>query len=162
MGNAGGLTIGDVAARAGLSPSTMRYYEKVGLLAPPRRAAGRRVYDENVFDSLALINLAHDAGFTVSETKFLMHGFDRATPPSQRWRSMAQRKLDEIAVRIARAEGMREVLQRLMRCECRTLGECLRSRRTAIETAVATWPDRVSRSNSRRNAAQRARGNPRL
>jgi Predicted transcriptional regulators len=150
MANAGRLTIGDVATRAGLSPSTMRYYEKVGLLTPPPRAAGRRVYDEHVFESLALINLAHDAGFTVAETKILLHGFDRATPPSQRWRAMAQRKLDEIAVRIARAEGMRQVLQRLMHCECRTLGECVRSRRTAMETAEATWPDRASRSNSRR------------
>ena len=149
MANAGELTIGHVAARAGLSPSTMRYYEKVGLLTPPHRTAGRRVYDETIFEALALINLAHDAGFTVSETKILMHGFDRATPPSQRWRSMAQRKLDEIAVRIARAERMRGVLQRLMRCECRTLGECVRARRTAMETATATWPDRASHLPSR-------------
>jgi len=135
MANTGGLTIGDVAARARLSTSAIRYYERVGLLTPPRRAAGRRVYDANVFESLALINLAQDAGFTVSETRILMHGFERATPPSQRWRSMAQQKLDEIAVRIARAERMREVLERLMGCKCRTFEECVRSRRAAMETA---------------------------
>jgi MerR family transcriptional regulator, redox-sensitive transcriptional activator SoxR len=140
MTNAGGLTIGDVAARAGLRPSAIRYYERAGLLTPPNRAAGRRVYDESVFELLALIKLAQDAGFTVAETRMVMHGFERATPPSQRWRSMAQQKLDEIAVRLERAERMRDVLQRLMRCECRTLGECARSRRAAMETAARKHP----------------------
>lgn len=130
-----GLSIGEVAERAGINTSALRYYERVGLLRSPRRAAGRRVYDEDVFESLALIDLAQDAGFTVSETRILMHGFDRTTPPSQRWRSLAQQKLDEIATRIARAERMRELLQRLMRCQCETLGECTRARRAAMAVA---------------------------
>ena len=126
-----GLRIGEVARIARLNPSAIRYYEGEGLLRPARRVGGRRVYDRSVFESLALIALAQDAGFTMSEMKELLNGFARATPASQRWRALARRKLDEIAARIERAEQMRELLQRLMRCQCETLGQCVR-RRTAI------------------------------
>lgn len=129
----GELTIGDVARRAGLRTSALRYYEDAGLLQPVRRAHGRRVYDTSVFESLALIRLAQDAGFTVSEVRQLLSGFDRATPASARWRSLAQRKLDEVNARIERAERMRELLERLLRCRCETLGECVRRRVASLD-----------------------------
>lgn len=126
-----GLRIGEVARIARLNTSAIRYYEDEGLLRPARRVGGRRVYDRSVFESLALIALAQDAGFTMHEIKELLHGFTHVTPASHRWQAMARRKLDEIAARIERAEQMRGLLQRLMRCQCETLGQCVR-RRTAI------------------------------
>lgn len=132
MSASGALTIGAVAARAGIRPSAIRYYERAGLLEHGARTNGRRVYDESIFESLALIDLAQDAGFTVAEIKVLMSGFDRATPASQRWRMLAAQKRDELALRIARAEQMRAVLERLGQCECRTLSECVRTRKAAM------------------------------
>jgi MerR family redox-sensitive transcriptional activator SoxR len=149
------LSIGEVAERAGVNASAVRYYERVGLLRTARRVAGRRRYDEDVFESLALIGLAQDAGFTVAETRVLMHGFDRSTPPSQRWRSMAEKKLEEIAIRIARAERMRELLQRLMRCQCQNFGDCVRSRRAAMAVARRS-------GEAKRGSAGRRRRGPRL
>lgn len=84
-GRDGELTIGDVARRAGVRTSALRYYEDVGLVQPTRRANGRRVYDASVFESLALIRVAQDAGFTVAEVRRLLSGFDRATPASVRF-----------------------------------------------------------------------------
>jgi MerR family redox-sensitive transcriptional activator SoxR len=135
MSNSNSLTIGKVAERAGRAPSAIRYYERAGLLPAARRESGRRVYDEDVFEALALIDLAQDAGFTVAETNALMHGFDRTTPASQRWRQLARQKLGEVAQRIERAERMRALLERLMRCQCHTLGECARSRKAALTAA---------------------------
>ena len=83
------LFIGDVARRAGVQASALRFYERAGIMRPPRRAGGRRVYDASVFESLALIQLARDAGFTIRETKWLLDGFDRHTPASARWQSRA-------------------------------------------------------------------------
>jgi len=58
VANDGELTIGDVARRAGVRTSALRYYEAAGVLHPMRRTHGRRMYDEGVFESLALIRLA--------------------------------------------------------------------------------------------------------
>jgi MerR family redox-sensitive transcriptional activator SoxR len=89
-----------------------------------------------VFESLALIRLAQEAGFTVSEVRRLLSGFDRATPASTRWRSLAQRKLEEINARIERAERMRELLERLLKCRCDTLGQCVRGRVAALDESA--------------------------
>ena len=137
--------IGEVAARAGVAASAVRYYERAGLLRAPKRVSGRRTYDETVFETLALIELAQSAGFTVAETKVLLHGFEGTTPASQRWRSLARTKLGEITQRIERAERMRDVLERLLRCQCDSLGQCVRSRKAAMALA-ATAPGRTRRT----------------
>jgi MerR family redox-sensitive transcriptional activator SoxR len=123
------MTIGDVARRAGVRASALRYYESVGLLAAARRAGGRRVYDESVLDTLRLIQLAKDAGFSVAEIRRLLHGFDRATPASARWQAMASRKLEDVTARIARAQAMQGVLQLLLTCQCVQLADCVNADR---------------------------------
>jgi MerR family transcriptional regulator, redox-sensitive transcriptional activator SoxR len=130
-----GLAIGEVAARAGCATSAVRYYERVGLLPPARRVGGKRVYDRTVFEYLAVIQLAQDAGFTIADTKALMHGFARATPASRRWRVLAAKKLEEIEQRIARAQQMQAVLHRLLECRCETLSQCVESRAAAMALA---------------------------
>jgi MerR family redox-sensitive transcriptional activator SoxR len=92
----GDLTIGQAARRAGIRPSALRYYEGVGLLPAPRRVNGRRRYDADILRILAVIRLAKHAGFTVAETRTLLHGFSATTPPSERWRRLARRKLAEM------------------------------------------------------------------
>jgi MerR family redox-sensitive transcriptional activator SoxR len=123
-----GLSIGAVARRARVNASTLRYYESVGLLTPPPRLHGRRVYDESVFETLAIIRLAQRVGFSVAEIRTLMRGFDRVTPASIRWKALARRKLDEVTAQIARAQQMQLLLEALLTCECDTLEQCVRPR----------------------------------
>jgi len=123
------LTIGDLARQAGVRTSALRYYESVGLLAPPTRVNGRRVYDASAIDVLKLIRLAKGAGFSMAEIRRLLNGFDRATPASARWQTMATRKLEDVNALIERAEQMRDLLQKLLTCQCVQLAECVRSRR---------------------------------
>lgn len=63
------LTIGEVARRAGLRPSALRYYESVGILSPPQRVSGQRRYDATALQRIALIQLAQRAGFTIAEIR---------------------------------------------------------------------------------------------
>jgi MerR family redox-sensitive transcriptional activator SoxR len=122
------MSIGEVARSVGVRPSALRYYESVGLLPAPERINGRRRYDgevlREVLDRLAVVRLAQQAGFTISEIRTLLNGFSENTPPSERWRLLAEEKLPEIDVLIKRALGMKDLLERGLRCECLRLEDC--------------------------------------
>lgn len=119
--------IGEVAQRAGIASSAIRYYEKEGLILKAERQGNARVYDEDIFDRLALIELAKKAGFTIAETRELVRGISRRTSPGPRLQAMATKKLTEVEERIAEAEQMRSVLQKMMNCECPTFEDCTRA-----------------------------------
>ena len=63
------LTIGEVARRAGVRASAIRYYEEAGLLPAPERVGGKRRYDEGILRRLAIIGGAKRAGFTLREIR---------------------------------------------------------------------------------------------
>lgn len=121
------LGIGEIAKRAGIATSALRYYEREGLIPRVARRSGRRVYDEKIVERLGLIHFAKRAGFTVREIKRLLAGFARKTPPGERWRTLAGRKLVELDQRIAEAERMKTLLAVLTRCECPTFEDCSRA-----------------------------------
>ena len=119
------LTIGEVAQRAGIHASAIRYYESVEVLPAPRRINGRRRYDESVLQRLAVIQLAQQAGFTVAEIRSLFNGFTPETPASARWEALSRQKLIEVDALIRRAQAMKRVLEeQLLLCRCLTLDEC--------------------------------------
>ena len=88
-----GLSIGDVARRAGVRPSAIRYYEQAGVLPAPVRVGGRRQYGPAVLERLAVLERAKACGFTLAETRLLLYGFREGTPPSERWKALARRKI---------------------------------------------------------------------
>ena len=118
------MTIGQVAQKAGIRPSAIRYYERVGLLPKPRRVGGQRRYDRDVLHLLAGIHIGQQAGFTLPEIKQLFHGFPRSTKPSERWQELARRKLPEIEQLIRQANAMKKLLAEGIRCECVSLRKC--------------------------------------
>jgi MerR family redox-sensitive transcriptional activator SoxR len=130
------LTIGQVAKRAGIAASAIRYYEAEGLLPRSERRSGRRVYDESVVQRLAVIHLAKSVGFTLAEVKQLLSGFERSKRPGDRWRALGERKLAELAGRIAEAKRMKRLLEAVMECECPTFADCSR----ALAQGRATRP----------------------
>jgi MerR family redox-sensitive transcriptional activator SoxR len=123
-----GMGIGEVARRAGLRPSALRYYEGIGLLPRPERTNGQRRYDgevlREVLDRLGVVRVAQQAGFTITEIGVLLNGFSEDTPPSERWRELASEKLPEVEALVERALGMKRSLERGLRCECLRLEDC--------------------------------------
>jgi MerR family redox-sensitive transcriptional activator SoxR len=121
------LTISAVARHAGLRPSAIRYYESMGLLPAAARVGGRRRYGDDVLPRLALIAVAQQMGFTIAEINTLLHGFSPQIPASARWRALVAQKLPEVEALIARAQGMKVLLEEAMECGCLTLDACARA-----------------------------------
>ena len=121
-----GLAIGEVARRAGLATSAIRFYERKGLVPKPPRISGQRRYEAEVLGRLEMIRIARDAGFTIAETKLFLTGSSPGTTPSARWQALAARKMEEIDATIARAATMKKVLSSNFRCGCKTVEDCAR------------------------------------
>ena len=107
------LTIGELARRAGVAPSALRYWEELGLLPTPARISGQRRYPESAVALVGIILLLRDVGFSLAEQKALMAS--RAVARDE-WRELAQRKLAEVDEQIARARAIRVALDHALRC----------------------------------------------
>ena len=130
------MAIGEVARRAGVRTSTLRYYESIGLLPEPERVSGRRRYDSAVFDRLDLIRVGRAAGLSLDDVGRLFTGFPDDAPASERWRSLAADRLPDLEALIERASAMRDRLLALSSaCECEDLGECVHRLRAAAGSA---------------------------
>ena len=143
------LAIGEVAARAGMSTSRIRYYEARGLLPEPERAAGKRRYTDEVFRRLAIIDAAQRVGFTLEEIRDLLGS--REEPAHERLRRLAILKLPELDDLIARATSVRRVLKMCSKCNCESIDVCrmfddrvLAFRQGAAPTATRRVPAEVS------------------
>jgi MerR family transcriptional regulator, redox-sensitive transcriptional activator SoxR len=119
------LTIGEVAHRAGMRSSAIRYYESVQVLPAPQRVNGRRRYDVGVLRRLAVIQLAQEAGFSMGEIRLLFNNPEGDASLSTRWRDHVQQKLAEVDALIAQAHRMKSLLEDSLRCGCLNLDDCM-------------------------------------
>ena len=118
------MTIGQVAARAGIRVSHIRYYEAVGVLPEPERVSGQRRYDEDVLGRLSIVDIAQRAGLTLDEIRELTGPRLRDESAGQRLRELAEHKLPQIEALIERAEAVRRWLQIAGGCNCQTVDVC--------------------------------------
>jgi MerR family transcriptional regulator, redox-sensitive transcriptional activator SoxR len=118
------LTIGEVAQKAGVATSAIRYYESIGLLPEPDRLSGQRRYRGDVVGKLAFIGIAQSAGFKLGEIKDLVDGIDDGDGLAGRMRALSTRKLDEVEELLARTQAMKGWLEVAQRCGCETPAEC--------------------------------------
>ena len=119
------MKIGELAQRAGLNASAIRYYEKLGLLASPHRSSGQRRYPPEALDRVLLIRFAGEMGFTLPEIKLFLSGLRDNAPVGPRWKKLAARKLSEVEAGMARSLRLKTLLQGLLRCRCASLKQCV-------------------------------------
>jgi MerR family redox-sensitive transcriptional activator SoxR len=119
------LRIGEVAARAGIRTSSIRYYESVGVLPEPDRTAGQRRYSPEILTRLRFVGIAQNAGFSLEEIRELLDGSGAAqTADPQRLQALARRKLPGVEELLARTEAMKSWLRAAADCQCPTLETC--------------------------------------
>ncbi|HSI55249.1 MAG: helix-turn-helix domain-containing protein [Ramlibacter sp.] len=114
------MDIAEVAKKAGVAASTLRFYEEKGLIAAVGRQGLRRRFDPAVLDQLALIALGQAAGFSLAEigTMFAPDG-----KPSID-RRMLSAKADDLDRTIARLKAMSNGLRHAAVCPARSHSEC--------------------------------------
>jgi MerR family transcriptional regulator, redox-sensitive transcriptional activator SoxR len=119
------MKIGQLAARAGVNASAIRYYEKLGLLPSPQRSGAQRRYSGDALDRVLLIRFAGEMGFSLGEIKLFLHGLRDTAPVGPRWRKLAHRKIREVEENIQRSLLLKSLLENLLRCRCASLQMCV-------------------------------------
>lgn len=119
------FTVGEVAARAGVATSALRFYEANGLISGDRTDAGHRRYHADVLRRVGFIKVAQRVGLSLDEIKAALDSLPaRRTPTRKDWARLAaswQPILDE---RIALLEAMKDKLDGCIGCGCLSLDTC--------------------------------------
>ena len=118
------FTIGQIASKAQVATSTIRYYEQIGLLPIPDRISGKRRYESDILRKLGVIRMARQAGLSIAEIQTLIHEFPDNAPPSTRWKVLATHKIPELDAQIQQLQAMKAMLEKTLDCQCETLEDC--------------------------------------
>lgn len=138
------MTIGQVAKQTGLNASAIRFYEKAGVLPKPVRSGGQRRYDRSILERLIVLERAKNCGFSLAEARRLFHGFPEGTLPSERWQTLARKKIAELDALARQVAAMKQLLQKS--CDCKDLEECGRKMLQSSECSGRdVVPSRIKR-----------------
>jgi DNA-binding transcriptional MerR regulator len=103
-----GRTVAELAAAVGVPPDTVRYYERTGLLNPPRRtSAGYRSYDDGAVDRMRFIQGAQRLGLRLADIRTLLEIRDTGTCPCEPAGDLLRRRLAEVDAEITRLVALR-------------------------------------------------------
>jgi MerR family redox-sensitive transcriptional activator SoxR len=119
------LTIGELAARSGVSVSALRFYESKGLLAPARSPGGQRRYPRATLRRIAFLRAAQRVGLSLAEVREALAGLpSERTPTRADWARLSRRWRDRLEERIRLLEALRDDLTGCIGCGCLSLRRC--------------------------------------
>ncbi len=148
------LDIGEIAQRTGVPPSTLRYYEEVGLIRSEGRRGLRRQYDGDVLLRLSLIGLGKAAGFSLGEIAGMFGSDGRPDIP----REQLNAKADELQRQILGLRTLRDALRHVADCRAPSHLECPSFRALLKSSARRPLIYRPSSGQSDRQLAPGRRG----
>ena len=108
------MNISDVAARTGLPPKTIRYYEDIGLIRPARAANGYRSFSAQDAHKLAFLGRARGLGFSIEECRTLLALYEDKRRASADVKVLAEEHLAAIEDKIAQLQSMHTTLKHLI------------------------------------------------
>jgi Cu(I)-responsive transcriptional regulator len=120
------LTIGRLAQATGTNVETIRFYEKIGILAPAARTDGNyRSYNLADLNRLSFIRRARDLGFSLDQVKALLLLSDDRSQSCAAADDIAKLHRDEVERKIRDLQAMKAELDRIIdTCKCGTVAEC--------------------------------------
>jgi DNA-binding transcriptional MerR regulator len=145
----GMMDIGQVAERSGVPPSTLRYYEELGLIRSISRHGLRRQFDADVLLKLSLIELGKTAGFSLTEIAGMFGKDGRPDIP----RDQLHAKADDLQRQMLDLRMLRDALRHVAECpapshlQCPTFRKLLKA---ATHRRITRWPPTTGRRGGER------------
>ena len=119
------LTVGEVAARAGVAVSTLHFYESKGLIHSWRNAGNQRRYPREVLRRVAIIKVAQRTGIPLAEIRDALSSLPEGrTPTAADWRKLSARWQADLDERIERLTRLRDHMDSCIGCGCLSLKVC--------------------------------------
>jgi MerR family redox-sensitive transcriptional activator SoxR len=119
------LTVSDVAARSGFTPSALRFYEREGLIKATRTAGNQRRYERSVLRRLAFIRAARNVGLSLDEVAAALAALpDSRTPTKADWTRLSLAWRARLDAQITALERLRDGLDSCIGCGCLSLKRC--------------------------------------
>ncbi|MCS3458648.1 MerR family redox-sensitive transcriptional activator SoxR [Aeromonas sp. BIGb0445] len=121
----GWLAIGQLAKRAGVKASALRFYEQKGLISSARSQGGQRVYPQHVLRRVAFIRAAQGVGLSLEEIGHALAGLPEGrTPTPEDWSALARDWQLLLEARITALQLMQRKLSACVGCGCLSLRHC--------------------------------------
>ena len=119
------LTIGDFAARSGVAPSALRYYERQGLIRSTRTGGNQRRYERAELRRVAFIRIAQQVGVSLDEIRDALASLpENRTPTKADWSRLSAHWRRKLEARITLMERLRDQLTGCIGCGCLSMQRC--------------------------------------
>ncbi|MDY7084088.1 MAG: redox-sensitive transcriptional activator SoxR [Actinomycetota bacterium] len=119
------LSIGDFAARSGVAPSALRYYEREGLIRSTRTSGNQRRYERAELRRVAFIRIAQQVGVSLDEIRAALAELpENRTPTRADWARLSDRWRHRLEEKIALMQRLRDDLSGCIGCGCLSLHRC--------------------------------------
>jgi MerR family redox-sensitive transcriptional activator SoxR len=121
----GELTIGELAARSGVAPSALRFYEAQGLISARRTDGNQRRYQRAVLRRVALVQAGRAAGIPLARVRAALATLpSRRTPTRRDWERLSRGWAEDLDGRIATLVAIRDRLTTCIGCGCLSIDRC--------------------------------------
>ncbi len=119
------LSIGEVAARSGVAPSALRFYEREALISAGRTPGNQRRYERAVLRRIAFIQAGRAAGIPLEQIRSALASLPAHRSPARRdWERLSSRWRDDLDERIATLQALRDRLTTCIGCGCLSIDAC--------------------------------------
>jgi MerR family transcriptional regulator, redox-sensitive transcriptional activator SoxR len=119
------LTIGALAARSGVAPSALRFYEAEGLIASRRTSGNQRRYERATLRRVAFVQAGRAAGIPLASIRGVLAALPGDRTPTRRdWERVSRGWRDDLGRRIAILEALRDRLSTCIGCGCLSIDRC--------------------------------------
>jgi MerR family transcriptional regulator, redox-sensitive transcriptional activator SoxR len=138
------LSIGELAARSGVAPSALRYYEQLGLIRARRTGGNQRRYETSQLRRVAFVRIAAQLGLSLDEIRRALESLpDSRTPTKADWERLSRRWRQRLDEQIALLERLRDDLTGCIGCGCLSLKSCALYNPGDTLAAEGTGPRRL-------------------